>query len=66
MHVETFRAFWRDEEGATAVEYGLIVALMTLVMIVGLTNFSEAMEEMYVGSEGSIAEALQGNAGNGG
>ncbi|HZZ83155.1 MAG TPA: Flp family type IVb pilin [Anaeromyxobacteraceae bacterium] len=28
---------WRDEEGATAVEYGIMVALIALVIIVGVT-----------------------------
>lgn len=25
--------FWRDERGATAIEYGMIVALITVVLI---------------------------------
>ncbi len=35
---------WKDEEGATAVEYGIMVALIALVIIVGVkqlgTNLS--------------------------
>jgi pilus assembly protein Flp/PilA len=26
-------AFWRNEDGATAIEYGLLVALIALVLI---------------------------------
>jgi pilus assembly protein Flp/PilA len=28
---------WKDEEGATAVEYGIMVALIALVIIAGVT-----------------------------
>lgn len=30
--------FIRDEEGATAIEYGLIAALISIVMLVALTG----------------------------
>ena len=30
-------SFLKDEEGATAVEYGLMVALIAIVIIVGVT-----------------------------
>lgn len=29
--------FWRDEEGATAIEYGLIAALIAVAAIVAMT-----------------------------
>ncbi len=32
----------RDSRGATAVEYGLIVALVVLVMLVGLSALSDS------------------------
>ena len=34
--------FAKDESGATAIEYGLILALVFLAMIVGVTNFGAA------------------------
>ena len=55
-------AFWREEEGATAVEYGLIVSLMILVMIVGINSFAEAMTDMYSDSDDSIRATID-NAG---
>lgn len=30
------RALWQDQAGATAIEYGLIVALIAIAMIVAL------------------------------
>lgn len=31
-------AFWRDEEGATAVEYGIIAGLMAILLIAIFAN----------------------------
>ena len=35
--VKSMSKFWKDESGATAVEYGLIAALIALAVIVGAT-----------------------------
>ena len=34
---EIFKAFWRNDSGATAIEYGLIAALIAVVIITGVT-----------------------------
>ena len=39
--------FAKCTKGATAVEYGLICALMVVVIIAGITNFGTATEEVY-------------------
>jgi pilus assembly protein Flp/PilA len=31
------RNFWNDQSGATAIEYGLIAALISVVIITGVT-----------------------------
>ena len=31
------KTFWNDEEGATAIEYGLIAALIAVVIVAGAT-----------------------------
>jgi pilus assembly protein Flp/PilA len=36
--VAAVKRFWNDESGATAVEYGLMVALIAVVIIVAVTN----------------------------
>ncbi|NBB14662.1 Flp family type IVb pilin [Caulobacter sp. SLTY] len=33
------KRFWRDENGATAIEYGLIAALIFLVIVTSVTVF---------------------------
>jgi pilus assembly protein Flp/PilA len=35
--MSTIRRFLRDESGATAIEYGLIAALVSVVIIITLT-----------------------------
>jgi pilus assembly protein Flp/PilA len=36
-----------DEKAATAVEYGLIIALIVIVLITGLANFANATINMW-------------------
>jgi pilus assembly protein Flp/PilA len=31
--IKSVQAFWADEEGATAIEYGLLASLITVVII---------------------------------
>ena len=35
--IQSIRAFIRDEDGAAAIEYGLIAALIAIAIIVGAT-----------------------------
>lgn len=35
--VQFIKGFWQDEEGVTAIEYGLIAALIAVVIIGALT-----------------------------
>ncbi len=41
------RAVARDRKGATAIEYGLIVALVVIGMIAALTNFANVSVGMW-------------------
>lgn len=41
------KRFLRDEEGATAIEYGLIAALISVVMIISLTGVGEGVQETF-------------------
>lgn len=49
------KKFLRDEEGATAVEYGLIAALIAVVILGAVTNVGEQLEIVFK----SILEALK-------
>lgn len=48
--------FLRDEGGATAIEYGLILVLITLVIIGGVTAFGEAFNSMAQRIADTLAE----------
>ena len=44
----TLAEFYNDDAGATAIEYGLIAALVAVSIIAAITTFSTNMIEMYV------------------
>jgi pilus assembly protein Flp/PilA len=44
---KVFKRLVRDESGATAIEYGLIVALVFLVALSAITSFGTSMTTMY-------------------
>lgn len=46
--------FLKDEEGATAIEYGLIAGLVAVAIIGGLTLISPELQRIF----GAIAAAL--------
>jgi Flp pilus assembly pilin Flp len=46
------------EEGATAVEYALMLGLMFLALLVGATNFSRTVNRSYNSITDSIASAV--------
>jgi pilus assembly protein Flp/PilA len=44
----------RDEDGATMVEYGLLVALIAMVALVGVTTLGTNLKSLYTTVAGSI------------
>ena len=49
---------WRDEDGATAVEYGLMVALIAVVIIAAVTLLGTNLSEKF-----DTVAVIVGNAG---
>ncbi|MFU8891663.1 MAG: Flp family type IVb pilin [Anaerosomatales bacterium] len=46
---------WMDsDEGATALEYGILVALIALVIIVGVAAFGGALNTFFGGITGQV------------
>ena len=41
------RRFIQDDRGATAIEYGLIAALIFLGVVAAIGNYGESMSSMY-------------------
>jgi pilus assembly protein Flp/PilA len=44
----------RDESGATAIEYGLIAALICVAIVGGLANLGANMDNMYTKISGAL------------
>lgn len=44
----------RDEDGATMVEYGLLVALIAMVALVGVTALGTNLQSLYTTVAGSV------------
>lgn len=50
------RAFLTDESGATSIEYGLVAALLAMIVIVALSSVGEGLS----GTFDSVAAGLEG------
>ena len=48
------RSFARNEDGATAIEYGLIAALIAVVIITALTAVGTGLSTTFTTISGSI------------
>ncbi len=58
MFVQSFEDFLRDEGGATAIEYGLIAALVSVAAIAALQLLGTSLTQIF----NVVATALQGAA----
>jgi Flp pilus assembly pilin Flp len=43
-----------DENGASAVEYCLLLALIAMVVLIGVTNLGQTLSNMFVGFANTI------------
>ena len=53
------RRFMEDENGATVIEYGLIVAVLSLVIISGFGTAAGALQNLFGDDNGRLANALK-------
>lgn len=49
VYGKTMLARLQDEKGATALEYGILVALIALVIVAGVTAFGDALLDFFNG-----------------
>ena len=45
--ISRFRRFLKDKSGATAIEYGLIAALVSVAAVVALQNLGTSLNAMF-------------------
>ena len=50
-------AFINDEEGASAIEYGLLIGLIALAIVVGATALGKSIGGMFTKSAASVNAA---------
>jgi pilus assembly protein Flp/PilA len=43
------KLFWKNKNGATAVEYGLLVSILAITLMVALGNYYSLMDNMFGG-----------------
>jgi pilus assembly protein Flp/PilA len=53
----------KDESGATAIEYGLIAALVSVAAITALTAMGTSLRTMFTTVSTALATAVGGNGG---
>ena len=58
----TFNRLIRDEEGATAIEYGLIAGLVSVAAITALTAMGGSLENMFTYVSTELDDAVTSGA----
>ena len=51
-------SFWRDERGATAIEYGLIISMIFLIVVGSMTAFGQHATNVINGAANAINSAV--------
>jgi pilus assembly protein Flp/PilA len=46
---QSFKTFWTDEEGASAIEYGLLASLIALAIVTGASALGLKLDELFQG-----------------
>ncbi|HVW56379.1 MAG TPA: Flp family type IVb pilin [Rhizobiaceae bacterium] len=53
------RRFIQDESGATAIEYGLIVAVLSLAIVSGVSRYADKLEFLFGNNSSEVQKALK-------
>ncbi len=56
--INFFRSLFKDESGQGMIEYGLIIALIAVVVIVALTALGPKIRDMFNGIGETLDEAI--------
>lgn len=52
-----FVKFWRDEEGASAIEYALIAAMVAIVLVVFIEPINNAVTGIFTRIQNALTDA---------
>ncbi len=56
--VQFMKKFWQEEEGVTAIEYGLIAALIAVVIIISVGYVGDNLQLVFNHIANKLAGAL--------
>ena len=56
--MELIQRFLADRSGATAIEYGLIIAMLSLVIVGGVGRAGNAIEDMFSNQDRALQQAF--------
>ena len=60
MRIDILKKIRKDESGATAIEYGLIAALVSVAAIGALTAMGTSLGTMFTKVSGELLKAVGG------
>ncbi len=60
MRIDILKKIRKDESGATAIEYGLIAALVSVAAIGALTAMGTSLQTMFTTVSTALASAVGG------
>ncbi|MBD9649667.1 Flp family type IVb pilin [Ensifer sp. ENS09] len=55
-----FARLMKDESGATAIEYGLIAALISVALIAGASTLGDSLNSTFEGLGGKLTDTTAG------
>jgi pilus assembly protein Flp/PilA len=61
--MRNFARFWKNDDGAAMVEYGLLVGLIAVVCIVGVTTLGTNVEDLFCYVSGQLVANLPAGTG---
>lgn len=61
--VRVIERFWNDESAATAIEYGLLAAIMSVVIVGSSNSIKQAMQDALTATSSAIANVNSGGGG---
>lgn len=59
-----FNSLWRDESGATAIEYGLLAALISVAIIATVTLLGGTLDRTFAKVNTDLTAEVGGPAGD--
>jgi pilus assembly protein Flp/PilA len=63
---QSFKTFWADEEGATAIEYGLLASLIAVAIVGTVTALGTSLNALFTRVAAALAAPAAGTGGTGG